>query len=109
MKVVTTVVGILAVAGVVLASPAGADAQQDQRFLGIVHANGVAGQNESLVAYAQEWCNTNGPYPTVFPLMGQGVWGGQFYKIQVAASQTYCPMKIAMPPQQGPSFHDLTH
>src|SRR6185295_10851999 len=67
MKLLTTLVGIL-VGLVALASPAGADALQDQRFLDIVHANGVAGQDESLVAYAQEWCNTNGPYPTVFPL-----------------------------------------
>ena len=103
--------GLAALAlGLGMAPVAQADPGQDQHFVDIVHANGVPGQPAELIAYANDWCFGTGPILTMTgPLMGQGVWGDAFYKIQVAASQTYCPMKIVMPPRQWPSFHDLTH
>ena len=78
------------------ASPnASADPAQDQQFLNTVRANGIGGQDGSLIAYAQEWCSGPGPYNTTIPLFQQGLFGtGVFYQIQVAASRAYCPDRI---------------
>ena len=77
----------------------------DQQFLKLVHSNGVGGQDDSLIAFAHEFCDTNGPYNTVFPLFGQGVFPGQLYTVKVAASRAYCPDKIAVPVIPPPVYH----
>jgi hypothetical protein len=69
----------------------------DQQFLNLVHSNGVGGQDDSLIAFAHEFCDSNGPYGTVFPLYGQGVWPGQLFIVKTAASRAYCPDKIVVP------------
>jgi hypothetical protein len=43
-----------------LVAPAAHADTQDQQFLNLAHSNGVGGQDDSLVAYAHEFCNTNG-------------------------------------------------
>ena len=88
--------------------PAHADTQ-DQQFLNLVHSNGVGGQDDSLVAYAHEFCNTDGQnmWDTALPLAGQGVWPGQFYTLRVAPSRVYCPDKIAVPVIPAPVFTGL--
>jgi hypothetical protein len=88
--------------------PAHADTQ-DQQFLNLVHSNGVGGQGDSLIAYAHEFCNTDGEnmWDTALPLAGQGVWPGQFYTVRVAASRVYCPDKIAVPVIPAPVFTGL--
>src|SRR5882757_4699560 len=55
----------------------------------------LGGQDDSLIAYAHEFCNTDGQnmWDTALPLAGQGVWPGQFYTLRVAASRAYCPDK----------------
>ena len=32
---------------------------QDQQFLNLVHSNGVGGQDDTLIAYAHEFCDIN--------------------------------------------------
>ena len=84
-----------------ICAPAGhADPGQDQQYLDLVHSNGVAGQDESLIAFAQQFCSPNPPafLDTVLPLFGQGVWPYQVYIVKVAASRVYCPNRIVVPP-----------
>jgi hypothetical protein len=77
-----------------LAAPVHADTQ-DQPFLNLVHANGVPGQDDSLIAFAHEFCDTNDPVlNTVFPLYGQGVLPGQIYILKVAAQ--FCPPHLGL-------------
>ena len=92
-----------------LAAPAAHADTQDQQFLNLAHSNGVGGQNDSLIAYAHEFCNTDGNnmWDTALPLAGQGVWPNQFYTLRVAASRAYCPDKIAVPVIPAPVFIDL--
>jgi len=95
-----TVVAVCSV--MVIGGPvASADAAQDQQFLDLVHSNGIAGQDDSLLAFAQEYCSPTPPafLGTVGPLYGQGVWPSQIYTIKVAASRVYCPNRIATPIQ----------
>lgn len=103
-KSLQAVATLIAAAGATAAIGSAASAANaetpDQQFLMLVHSNGVGGQDGSLIAYAHEFCNTNGPYNTVLPLFGQGVWPGQIYTVQVAASRAYCPNKIVVPPVQ---------
>jgi hypothetical protein len=80
----------------------------DQEFLNLVHSNGVGGQDDSLIAFAHEFCDTNGPYGTVLPLAGQGVLPTQIYTVRVAASRVYCPDKIAVPVAPPQVFTGLT-
>jgi hypothetical protein len=77
----------------------------DQQFLNLVHSNGVGGQDDSLIAFAHEFCDTNGPYGTLFPLYGQGVSPGQVFIVKTAASRAYCPNKIVVPVVPPPVFH----
>jgi hypothetical protein len=86
-------------------APAAQADTPDQQFLNLVHSNGVGGQDDSLIAFAHEFCDTNGPYNTVFPLFGQGVFPGQIYTVKVAASRAYCPDKIAVPVIPPPVYH----
>jgi hypothetical protein len=97
------VAAAVGIAAAVPAPAAHADTQ-DQQFLNLVHSNGVGGQDDSLIAFAHEFCDTNGPYGTVFPLLGQGVGPGQIYTVKVAASRAYCPDKIAVPNIPPPVF-----
>jgi hypothetical protein len=70
-----------------------------------VHSNGVGGQDDSLIAFAHEFCDTNGPYGTVLPLAGQGVWPGQRFIVKTAGSRMYCPDKIVVPVVPPPVYH----
>jgi Protein of unknown function (DUF732) len=101
--------GLAAVAVLVAvgAAPANADTP-DQQFLNLVHSNGVGGQDDSLIAFAHEFCDTNGPYGIVFPLYGQGVWPGQLVIVKTAASRMYCPDKIVVPVVPPQAFTGLT-
>jgi len=88
----------IAVAIACATSPAAQADVQDQQFLEIVRANNIPGQDDALIAYAQAFCASDGPYwETVLPLYGQGVNPGQLYPIRVAASRAYCPNRIAVP------------
>ncbi|KDF02189.1 hypothetical protein Y900_025465 [Mycolicibacterium aromaticivorans JS19b1 = JCM 16368] len=78
----------------------------DQQFLDLIHANNVPGQDDSLIAFAHEYCDGNGT-STILPLIGQGVTPNQFYTVRVAASRVYCPMKIAQPNHPAPVFTGL--
>jgi hypothetical protein len=98
MRAVATLIAAAgATAAIGSAAPAAYADTPDQQFLNLVHLNGVGGQDDSLIAFAHEFCDTNGPYNTVLPLYGQGVWPGQIYTLKVAASRVYCPNKIAVP------------
>src|SRR5690349_16262646 len=90
------------------AAPAAFADTPDQQFLNSVHSNGVGGQDDTLIAYGHEYCDiTAGIYPSAGALMGQGVFGQQFYIVQVAASRAYCPNKIVIPPQRPQIFTGL--
>ncbi len=77
-----------------------ARADQDQDFLGMVHSYGIPGDSKTLIEYAHEFCTiTTGVLPSRRDLYAQGVTlPEQFYYIKEAASRTYCPNMIAMPP-----------
>jgi hypothetical protein len=108
MRAVATFIGVAgATAAIGSAAPAAHADTSDQQFLNLVHSNGVGGQDDSLISFAHEFCNTNGPYGTVFPLLGQGVLPGQIYTVKVAASRAYCPAKIAVPNIPPPVFTGL--
>ncbi len=97
LRVTTLIAAASATATIGSATPAAHADTADQQFLNLVHSNGVGGQDDSLIAFAHEFCDTNGPYGTVLPLYGQGVWPGQLYIVKVAASRAYCPDKIVAP------------
>jgi len=94
---------------VALSSPQLAHADgPDQQFLDIVHANSIPGQDDALIAFARQFCTTNGPlWDTVLPLYGQGVNPGHIYPLKVAATRAYCPDKIAVPVAPGQVFTGL--
>jgi hypothetical protein len=90
------------------AAPANAD-NPDRQFLNLVHSNGVGGQDDSLIAFAHDFCDSNGPYyGTVFPLYGQGVLPGQVFIVKTASSRMYCPNKIVVPVVPPQVFTGLT-
>ena len=95
--VATLIAAASATAAIGSAAPDAHADTPDQQFLNLVHSNGVGGQDDSLIAFAHEFCDTNGPYGTVFPLYGQGVWPGQLFIVKTAASRAYCPNKIVVP------------
>jgi hypothetical protein len=66
----------------------------DQQFLNTVHSHGVGGQDDTLIAYAYEFCSPTIFYPSGYALAGQGVQLGQFNVIQTAAAPAYCPNKV---------------
>jgi hypothetical protein len=90
------IVGLLAVP-LIAATPLAQADTPDQQFLNLVHANGVGGQDDTLIAYAHEFCNGPGMTPSGPALLGQGVGPGGIYMVKVAASRIYCPDKIATP------------
>ncbi len=76
---------------------------QDQQFLNLVHANKIPGEDDTLIAYAHEFCAGPGPTPSGPVLIGQGVGLGAnapgiFYVIQTIASRVYCPTRVPVPP-----------
>jgi len=74
----------------------------DQQFLNIVRSNNVGGQDDALIAYAHERCS-NAPWAQDGPALIMQVGpGGLDYIVRVAASQVYCPGKIATPIQPPP-------
>jgi hypothetical protein len=105
---VTTLIATASATAAIGSAAAAAHAETpDQQFLNLVHSNGAGGQDDSLIAFAHEFCESNGPYGTVFPLLGQGVGPGQIYPVKVAASRAYCPDKIAVPNIPPPVFTGL--
>ena len=62
-------------------------------------------KTDSLIAFAHEFCDTNGPYGTVLPVYGQGALPGQFCIVKVAASRVCCPDKIVAPPGPPNDYH----
>jgi hypothetical protein len=90
-------VGALIAGLLVLTAPMARADTPDQQFLNLVHSNGIGGQDDTLIAFAHEFCDS-APWMASGPaLMGQGVGPGQIYQVKVAASRVYCPNKIAIP------------
>ena len=103
----TKLLAVLVVVTVGFAPVAHAD-PGDQQFLNLVHSNGIAGQDDTLITYAHEFCSGTGT-PSALTLLGQGVVGpGQMYVVQTAASRVYCPDKIAVPPRGPHVYHGGT-
>lgn len=97
--IVVAAVSTVIAAGVsMLPVPAVADTLE-QQFLGIVRSNGVPGQDDTLINYAHEYCSGAPWLPSGPALMTQGVGLGGLYVVRVAATQVYCPGKIAVPLQ----------
>jgi Protein of unknown function (DUF732) len=95
LRVATLVAAASATVAIGSAAPAAQADTPDQQFLNLVHANGVPGQDDSLIAFAHEFCDTNDPVlNTVFPLYGQGVLPGQIYILKVAAQ--FCPPHLGL-------------
>jgi hypothetical protein len=95
---------VAAVAGLVLAPAAHADTP-DQQFLNLVHANGIGGQDDTLINFAHEFCAGGLFYPSAGALLGQGIGQGQLYQVKVAASRVYCPNIIAVPAHPPNVYH----
>lgn len=88
-------------------APAGhADDAQDQQFLDYIHLNNLPGQDDSLIAYAHQYCDTGPPYFAAGPLLLQGVRPEQIYVVKVAASRAYCPEKIPIQTVEPSPFFD---
>jgi hypothetical protein len=62
-------------------------------------------QDDTLIAYAHEFCGEGPVLPSGGALFGQGVMPGQLYQVKVAASRVYCPDKIALPAQPPNVYH----
>jgi hypothetical protein len=92
----------LVTAAVLLAPTAAADPGQDQQYLGMVHGNGIGGQDGDLLAYAAAYCvgDEPGRKQAGMALIGEGVGTfnpGVFYALQTMASRVYCPNRIPIP------------
>ena len=95
LRVATLIAAASATAAIGSAAPAAHADTADQQFLNTVHSHGVGGQDDTLIAYAHEFCASDvGLYPSGYALSGQGVGLGQFNVIQAAAAHAYCPNKI---------------
>ena len=97
----TTALASISALALAFAPSAQADPALDQQYLELVRSNGVTGgQDEALLAFAQQFCSPNPPpfMDTVLPLYGQGVWPRQIFILQTAASRTYCPNRIPVAP-----------
>jgi hypothetical protein len=97
LRVTTLIAAASATATIGSVAPAAHADAPDQQFLNLVRSNGVGGQDDTLIAYAHEFCNGPGFTPSGPALLGQGVGPGQIYQVRVAASRVYCPDKIAVP------------
>jgi hypothetical protein len=108
MRAVATLIAAASATATIGSAAAAAHADTpDQQFLNLVHSNGVGGQDDTLIAYAHDFCNNAGFLPTGGALIGQGVGPGQFYAVRVAASRVYCPDKIVAPIIPPPVYHNL--
>jgi hypothetical protein len=94
LRVATLIAAASATAAIGSAAPAAHADTADQQFLNTVHSHGVGGQDDTLIAYAHEFCNPAIFYPSGYALAGQGVQLGQFNVIQTAAALAYCPNKV---------------
>lgn len=78
--------------------------RQNAGYLNMIrNANGItAGQDDTLIAYAHEWC-AGGETPSgVTLIFQQGFPYGGIYIIRVAASKYFCPEHVAThPPGEG--------
>ena len=75
-------------------------ANQDAGYLHMIRVdNGIPeGQDDTLVAYAHEWC-AGGQTPSGTALIfQQGFPYGGIYIARVAASKYFCPQHVAVPP-----------
>lgn len=78
----------------------GAPSPRDTAYLHMIRVdNGItAGQDNTLLAYAHEWC-AGGETPSGVPLIfQQGFPYGGIYIVRVAASKYYCPNHVAVEP-----------
>jgi len=105
LRVTTLITAATATAAIGSAAPAAHADAPDQQFLNLVHSNGVGGQDDTLIAYAHEFCGGGPVLPSGPALFGQGVTPGQLYQVKVAASRVYCPDKIAVPGQPRNVYH----
>ena len=102
---VTTLIAVAAAAAAIGSTAPHAYADTpDQQFLNLVHSNGVGGQDDTLVAFAHQFCDSV-YMSSGWDLVGQGVSPGQIYVVKVAASRVYCPDKIAAPPPGPPNVY----
>jgi hypothetical protein len=99
-RVATLIAVASATAASGLAAPDADADPRDQQFLEMVHKNGIGGDNDTLLDYARQFCDsTTGVQLRARPdLYGQGVRPDQFYAINLAASHVYCPQRLATPP-----------
>ncbi len=99
-RVATLIAVASATAASGLAAPDAHADPRDQQFLEMVHENGIGGDNNTLLDYARQFCDsTTGVHLPARPdLYGQGVRPDQFYAINLAASHVYCPHRLATPP-----------
>lgn len=93
---------LMPVALLTIAPTASATPAQDQKFLDLVHQNGIGGQDGDLLAYAGAYCSGDeaGRKQAGMVLLGEGVGTfnpGIFYALQTMASRTYCPNQIPIP------------
>ena len=79
---------------------AAADATQDQQYIEIIRSNGIGGQDDVLLTYAQQYCANAVDPGLAANVIGQiGLLNSRgVYIVQTAASRVYCPNKIALPP-----------
>ena len=82
------------------APTAAADPAQDQQYIEIIRSNGIGGQDDVLLAYAQQYCANAVDPGLAANMIGQiGLLNSRgIYVVQTAASRVYCPNKIALPP-----------
>jgi hypothetical protein len=99
-RVATLIAVASATAASGLAAPDAHADPRDQQFLEMVHKNGIGGDNDTLLDYARQFCDstTGVQLPARPDLYGQGVRPDQFYAINLAASHVYCPQRLATPP-----------
>lgn len=99
-RVATLIAVASATAASCLAAPDARADPRDQQFLQMVHNNGIAGDNGTLLDYARQFCDsTIGVQLPARPVLyEQGVREDQFYAINLAASHVYCPHRLATPP-----------
>lgn len=105
LRLATLIAAAAATAATGSAAPAADADTPDQQFLNLVHSNGIRGQDDTLIAYAHEFCGGGPVLPSGGALFGQGVMPGQLYQVRVAASRAYCPDKIAVPAQPPNVYH----
>jgi hypothetical protein len=99
-RVATLIAVASATAASGLAAPGAHADPRDQQFLQMVHKNNIGGDDNTLLDYARQFCDstTGVQLPARPDLYAQGVRPDQFYAINLAASHVYCPQRLATPP-----------